>query len=157
MPVGGDEPERRGGTYLLVLEAARSAHIRVGRRRELEVTPGWYVYIGSALGPGGVAARCRHHRQPAQRPHWHIDYLRTVCALREIWFRYDPRRREHQWAGLLPAGLGGGETVAGFGVSDCDCQSHLFRFDSRPSYRQFQNALGRQLLDHSPLLCWTAE
>lgn len=157
MPVAGHEPDRRGGTYLLVMHADRKARIRVGRKRELEVLPGWYAYVGSAFGPGGLAARCRHHRKPAQRPHWHIDYLRTVCELRETWFSHDPQRREHQWAGLLLAGEAGGDVIAGFGVSDCGCRSHLFRFDHPPSFRQFQKALERQFPDHAPLLRSMAE
>lgn len=155
MHVQREEPGRRSGTYLLLLEAIRGTRVQVGRWGELEVVPGWYAYIGSAFGPGGVVARCRHHRKPAQRPHWHIDYLRKACELREIWFSYDRLRREHQWAGLLLAGIGEGEAIAGFGVSDCGCHSHLFRFAHPPSMPRFQNALERQFPDHAPLLCWT--
>ena len=69
MPSGEDDPDRRSGTYLLVMEVVRGVRVQIGGRRELEVLPGWYAYVGSAFGPGGVTARCRHHRRPAQRPH----------------------------------------------------------------------------------------
>ncbi|MBM3853479.1 MAG: DUF123 domain-containing protein [Verrucomicrobia bacterium] len=67
--------------------------------------PGHYVYVGSACGPGGLAARLRHHDGIAQRRHWHIDPLRARCQLVAVWFTTDPRRREHAWArkvGRLP-------------------------------------------------------
>jgi Uri superfamily endonuclease len=77
------------GTYLLVMEVREGTLIRAGRLGELEISPGWYAYAGSAFGPGGVAARCGHHLRLSARPRWHIDYLRAVSELREMWFRCD--------------------------------------------------------------------
>ena len=39
--------------------------------------PGYYVYIGSGWGPGGLASRiCRHLGcRPRRRLHWHIDRI----------------------------------------------------------------------------------
>ncbi len=55
----------------------------------LDVSPGWYVYIGSAFDPGGVRARCLRHWRGG-RPHWHIDYLRPLCRMQTVWFTHDP-------------------------------------------------------------------
>ncbi len=147
-----NEPGNRPGTYILILEAERCARITAGRLGELMLESGWYAYVGSAFGPGGVAARCRHHRNIARRPHWHIDYLRAACALREIWFSHDPRRREHDWAGLLQGSRGARQPFAGFGATDCSCGSHLFRFSVPPSFSGFQRRLKRAFPGHDRVL-----
>lgn len=144
-------PDKCRGTYVLVLEVREPARIKVGRLGELDITPGWYTYIGSAFGPGGVAARCNHHSRISQRPHWHIDYLRSVCELREIWFSYDSARREHTWSNLVGKGRGATQPFPGFGASDCDCRSHLFRFPKTPSFQGFKRRLHGLLPGHGPL------
>ncbi len=139
------------GTYVLVLEVREPARIRAGRLGELEVRPGWYLYIGSAFGPGGVAARCRHHRRTAIRPHWHIDYLRAVSELREIWFSCDSAKREHTWSRLIGEETGATRPFPGFGASDCDCGSHLFCFPKPPSFQEFRRRIQDALPGHGPL------
>jgi len=42
------------GTYALLLSSATDSSIRVGRLGDLRLRPRYYVYVGSALGPGGV-------------------------------------------------------------------------------------------------------
>ena len=53
--------EAQAGTYALVLSARAGGIIRIGRLGELRLQSGIYVYVGSALGPGGVRARLMHH------------------------------------------------------------------------------------------------
>jgi Uri superfamily endonuclease len=58
------KPNSSAGTYALVLAAQKQRTISVGKLGILDVRPGFYVYVGSALGPGGLAARIgRHARQ----------------------------------------------------------------------------------------------
>lgn len=114
------------GTYALLLYCERPGRVRVGRLGWMKLERGYYVYVGSALGPGGLEARLGHHRRRARRPHWHIDYLRRRCALVEVYSRESEERLECEWARALGAG------VAGFGASDCRCCSHLFHFADRP-------------------------
>ena len=86
------------GAYLLVLEAAQATTIQVGRLGAMQVTPGCYLYAGSALGAGGLRGRLRHHLHVAARPHWHVDYLRAVTELVAVWWLVSPERFEHRWA-----------------------------------------------------------
>ncbi|MFZ5555303.1 MAG: DUF123 domain-containing protein, partial [Pseudomonadota bacterium] len=102
------------GTYLLVLESGRSAACRVGRLGRLALAQGVYIYVGSALGPGGLPARLRHHARPARRPHWHIDRLRRRLPLAGVWFDAGGTRLEHAWAAAL-ARAAGAAAVPGFG------------------------------------------
>jgi Uri superfamily endonuclease len=99
---------------------------------------GCYVYVGSAYGPGGSAVRIQHHQRVAARPHWHIDYLRAICPLVEVWFTTDATRCEHSWATALARMPGAGVPMPGFGSSDCECEAHLFCFAHRPSIKAFR-------------------
>jgi Uri superfamily endonuclease len=113
--------------------------------------PGFYVYVGSALGPGGVRARVRHHQRAAGRPHWHIDYLRPGADLVEVWHAPETRRREHQWASIVSEFRGALVPLRGFGSSDCTCATHLYYFAARPSVRVFRGRLRRAVPGHAPV------
>ena len=112
----------------------------------MQLQPGCYVYVGSAFGPGGLAARIGHHRQIAVRPHWHIDYLRAACAVEEVWSTTDAARREHVWAKAVGRLPGAGTPLRGFGASDCECETHLFWFEHQPSVRAFRQRVKTLLL-----------
>jgi Uri superfamily endonuclease len=121
------------GTYALLLSSATDTVIRVGRLGNLRLQPGFYVYVGSALGSGGVRGRLGHHMRPAERPHWHIDYLRKKTTLEAVWFCYNRKPQEHAWAKRFAAMPGASVPMAGFGSSDCACESHLFYFKDCPA------------------------
>ena len=131
----------KGGTYALILFCARAEQVQVGKLGLLELRRGFYVYVGSALGPGGVPARIAHHRKVSQRPHWHIDYLRAHTRLERIWYSHDRIRREHRWARIISELRGATVPIVGFGSSDCRCATHLFFFRRQPSFREFRESL----------------
>ena len=131
-------PEPLPGTYALILSSSLDQILSIGRLGQLHVRPGFYVYVGSAFGPGGVKARIAHHARLSRRPHWHIDYLRRVAQLNEIWWTHDPIRREHQWAALFGHMRGSSIPLSRFGSSDCTCASHLYFLPKRPVFSAFQ-------------------
>ena len=133
------------GTYLLTLYAPRKGSVQVGRLGELALEQGFYLYVGSARGPGGVRARLAHHQQVSSRPHWHIDYLRAATRLDRVWSSYERVSKEHQWAQALKNLPEAQIPMAGFGSSDCHCESHLFFFKMRPAAA----ALKRLLAPHT--------
>lgn len=47
--------DRQPGTYALVLASRGEKRIRIGGIGTLRLRTGFYVYVGSALGPGGLA------------------------------------------------------------------------------------------------------
>ncbi len=67
---------RKQGTYALFVRVIDPATIEVGRLRIL-LSPGVYVYVGSAGGPGGLKARIVRHFKRYKKIHWHIDKLTT--------------------------------------------------------------------------------
>ena len=119
-------------TYALILSCASNARIQVGRLGTMQLQCGYYVYLGSALGPGGLRARIAHHQKLPLRPHWHIDYLRAHTRLHSVWLLYDGRRREHEWARGMQRVRGATIPLPEFGTSDCPCQSHLYFFNRCP-------------------------
>ena len=129
------------GTYALIFSAYRKNQLKIGKLGTLQLKPGFYIYIGSAFGPGGLKARIAHHRKRANRPHWHIDYLSSFLELIEIWHTYDPIHREHQWAKTIASTRGASVPLSGFGASDCRCNSHLFYFNTDPSVKSFRQSL----------------
>ncbi len=121
------------GTYALVLDCPRSCTVTVGRLGRLRFPTGYYVYVGSALGPGGLRARILHHLAAARKPWWHVDYLRARTIPVEVWYRIGPVRREDLWASAL--GEAADVCVERFGNTDCHCASHLFHFRRPPDLR----------------------
>ncbi len=130
------------GTYALHLELSAPTEIEVGRLGHIRFDSPYYLYFGSAFGPGGLRARLRHHLKPARRAHWHIDYLRQKADVIGIWFSEDEARLECTWANAASA-YRGVSTVPGFGSSDCTCQSHLVATQRLPSLRAFRMQLGK--------------
>ena len=137
---------------MLICYAAQASVVVAGRLGLLGIRKGYYLYAGSALGPGGLQARLAHHMRRAPKPHWHIDYLRTVVSLRQIWFCYGRERREHDWADALERELGCAVPYAGFGSSDCGCKSHLFWLGKRPVLAAFDDAISGADPAHPPIL-----
>jgi Uri superfamily endonuclease len=145
---------REPGTYALIMRAQSQVCVQVGKWGALNVTPGCYIYVGSAFGPGGVAARVgRHCRETAsrygKRLRWHIDYLRHVTRPEEVWCAYGGRELEHQWAQAFSR-LDEIASVSGFGCSDCRCDSHLFFSLRKPAPRNF-SVFARTQLDIFPI------
>jgi|WetSurMetagenome_2_1015567.scaffolds.fasta_scaffold19899_4 Uri superfamily endonuclease len=130
------------GIYCLVLNNP-GCTVRVGALGATVFRAGWHIYVGSALGSGGLQRLERHfslalHRE--KRPKWHVDYLLTspffslvyaVCAVTSD-------RLECRIACELNK-----DSVLWFGCSDCTCRSHLLYRQSDP--RQELLAVFREL------------
>ena len=125
------------GTYVLLLYLATNQTITVGKLGTFDFPMGWYTYIGSAFGPGGLPGRIKHHLYPTAKPHWHIDYLRRRATLKEIWLSPDTVRHEEDWVDLMIDIPGAVILIEGFGASDTGREAHLFYFDLRPALEDF--------------------
>ena len=132
----------RPGTYMLLMTLGEPVCLRVGNLGVFPFSAGWYAYVGSALGPGGLRARLSRHTRAEKKLRWHIDYLLGQARLREVWYVEGPERRECAWARLLEDLPGTEVPVPGFGASDCRCRSHLFVLTSRPSFAAFSRRGG---------------
>lgn len=119
------------GTYALTLYVKKDCRINTGKLGELQIIKGYYIYIGSAFGPGGLKARIERHLKKTKKLRWHIDYLRKVSEIVDIKYSTDKEKLECKWAAKL-AENGEITPFKGFGSSDCKCFSHLFYFKSKP-------------------------
>lgn len=125
------------GTYLVTAVLGRTRLIEVGRRGKVRFIPGSYVYVGSALGPGGIDARLRRHVRGATTRHWHFDYFRPAVRVLGAHIRTDGTLVECRWADwLLDEAF---DPVEGFGCTDCRCRSHLFRIGGPESFGSFSD------------------
>jgi Uri superfamily endonuclease len=132
--------DSRPGTYALLLELHEPTELQVGNLGRIRFDSRFYLYFGSALGPGGLAARLGHHLQAGRQAHWHIDYLRQAAAVLGAWHTRDTARLECTWAGAASS-LPGAKLVPRFGSSDCLCRSHLIGVRRRPSLSAFRRRL----------------
>ncbi|NJP06353.1 MAG: GIY-YIG nuclease family protein [Chloroflexaceae bacterium] len=142
------------GTYLLILQMEPPCHqIRIGQLGTYDLEAGFYLYVGSAFGPGGLDARLNHHRQRNKaRPHWHIDYLRPHCQLVAIWTVACEQRLETIWCDALMYMPTISIPIPGFGASDSDKPSHLFYSDSMPSIRLMSHIFFSTNVMHDPAI-----
>ncbi len=124
------------GTYALILRSHSKAKAQVGRWGRLIIKPGYYIYVGSAFGPGGVQARVSRHCRKPKSKHWHIDYLREHLSPVGAWYSYETRELEHRWAQVF-SDMADTSSIKGFGCSDCKCYSHLFTISTKPDLAQF--------------------
>ena len=136
------------GVYTLILHCNDELNIRIGAIGEKTFLPGWYIYVGSALGSGGLDRVCRHirfYKEHYRKPKWHIDYLMEKITLEHVIYAETDERLECVLSQAI-----GGNGVAGFGCSDCDCATHLYYRTTNPcdEIRAAFTACGLMPKDH---------
>jgi len=143
------------GSYALLFHLSQPAQLKIGRLGKFAFSPGNYLYLGSAGGSGGLRARLRHHLRIAERPHWHLDWLRPHLEARAVFYTLAGENGaplECVWAAEASSRAaasvrpGAGVPAPGFGASDCrqGCAAHFFRLPDG-----FEIADVRQLLQDS--------
>jgi len=132
------------GTYALLVALERASETVVGRLGRFRFPAGFYLYVGSALGPGGLAARVSRHLRADKRLHWHVDYVLHARGARvvEVWMTNDAAPRECDWARVAMRLTGASVVVPRFGASDCRCAAHLIGFAAKPDWIAFASLAG---------------
>lgn len=152
------------GVYILVFYLAKATSIAFDRKGSRhKFPPGWYLYVGSACGVGGLNRRLARHQSriaDGKRMHWNVDYFREHAMLCEIWYcETDDYRFEHHLAQTVADLSGATVPVPKFGASDCksDCPSHFFHLSGRPSTALFRSFLKRRGLSTTVSVEFIAE
>jgi len=132
------------GIYCLVFQNP-GCRIRIGALGALSFQPGWHIYVGSALGSGGLKRLCRHfslNHLHDKQPKWHIDYLLTSPDFSLVYavYAFTADRLECQIARELNKG-----SIPKFGCSDCSCISHLLNREGDPKLEILSVFRGLQL------------
>ena len=125
----------------------------IGRLGSFCLPAGHYFYVGSARGAGGLQARVGRHLRGDGAQHWHIDYVRDVAVVREVFYTVTDRTLECKWSQALAQLPYACIPVPYFGASDCrsGCRAHLIAFPRRTGIAQLQ-----PVLEHAarlPLIC----
>ena len=141
------EPEQllnaQRGSYALLLRLERTQWIKVGKLGNFKFPKGYHIYLGSAMGNGGIYSRVSWHINLHKKEHWHIDWLRSRCQLVSILYSIIARKLECIWSRALLK-VSGSEVVApGFGASDCinHCVTHLVSFRDVLPKKEIFNAI----------------
>ena len=135
------------GTYTLLLHLPADTRLTIGGLGQFDFPAGYYAYVDGAYDAGGLAGALKKRLTPSKTPIRHIDYLRQVADIEEIWLTTAPHTREHVWSALLLEIPGAMSLIEGFGATDCACESHLIYFDVRPSLEDFVIGAKRRLPD----------
>jgi len=114
------------GTYIIVAYCSNPSEIIVGAKGPVRLKRGYYYYVGSAFGPGGLRARLKHHLSTSPKPFWHFDYLKQGLKLESILFSTEAKPLEHQWAQYIANLQEIYVPIKRMGASDCRCPSHFF-------------------------------
>ena len=140
-----DLPDEKG-TYVLIVSVPQMKRIEIGQLGEIDIVPGFYAYVGSAFGAGGLCARVGHHLESTAARHWHIDYLLQVAEPVEVWYTTAGQKLEHHWADLLEKAPQSRIPIPRFGSSDYHRSraSHLFYSKRRPSFAWFRQQVAEQ-------------
>lgn len=123
------------GTYALVLFLAETQEIVIGRLGKRRFLAGYYLYVGSAFGPGGLQARLGRHWRGSNKLRWHIDYLRARTQPYAAYWLIAAKKMETYWAAALQQVVEqteGAHAVEAFGASDSKAGSHCFYFATAP-------------------------
>ncbi len=125
------------GTYCLVFSCSTSSKVTIGKLVTYQIKPGYYCYIGSAFGRGGLKSRINRHLQINKRKHWHLDYLKPHLTPVQICYSTDTIKLECKWAKLLLKDEQSSIPINKFGSSDCDCTAHFFYYQVQPELKTF--------------------
>lgn len=121
---------KKPGIYALHLNLANLERLRIGKLGVFTFPPGDYIYVGSAMGPGGLQGRVGRHFRRSKKVHWHIDWLAEVASLIGCLYAITDKRMECHWSQILVDCQDVFIPARGFGASDCrnrtiSCTTHL--------------------------------
>lgn len=125
------------GSYVLILKAPKEGKVTIGKFGELNFSGHWMVYVGSALGPGGLKSRLNRHLRKDKKLHWHVDYLLERVEVQEVWYSLAERKLEEEWAAYFRNQPNAVMPLKGFGAADCRCPGHLVAFPRKPAFEDF--------------------
>ena len=123
------------GVYVLLISVEDGVQMEVGALGLINLGPGMYAYVGSALGSysSSIEGRLSRHYSDHKKMHWHIDYILKdpKVKLKAAIFS---ESRKGQECNLVKKICNYEFAFVGtkdFGSSDCSCVSHLIILNLR--------------------------
>ena len=114
------------GTYTLFIRIKAEISIEI-RKRVIKLQPGFYIYVGSAFGAGGLSSRLHRHMRKNKKKHWHIDQVTMSNHSRIEGIGISIEKKNECTIASLLSEIENISPIKGVGNSDCiQCQSHFF-------------------------------
>ena len=123
------------GIYALIIKIKDEISLKIGKNKNYRFFPGYYVYIGSALGiySNNIEARLKRHFSRTKKLFWHIDYLlaspkvepvKAFYAITELKMECRLSVQLQNFSNFI--------IFENFGNSDCQagCKTHLYYFNN---------------------------
>jgi len=147
------------GTYVAFLYLPRAvAGLRIGDLGTFDFPAGYYAYLGSAFGGGGVRKRTHRHLTTVTPRKWNIDHLKPLGKPVVVWWTHDRAKVEFAWAEILGSMPGASFPAPRFGAADnAKAQAHLVRFARMPSVTDFRRRVAAALAGHAPVSATSIE
>lgn len=121
------------GCYVLLIRVDKKAEIKT-RGRTFDILPGYYCYIGSAFS--SLSERVKRHLKKSKKRFWHIDYLLDIGEVLSALLLPSFIKSEEKISSLFQKF---GEAVYGFGASDCQISSNLYRISEEEYYEAIKS------------------
>lgn len=112
------------GVYLTFFRKHEAEQVEIGALGNFTFQEGLYIYAGS--GRNSIEKRVERHFTSQENKFWHIDYFSEAAEPVDYFILPEESSYECRMASILEKFC---EPVPEFGSSDCDCESHLFRFE----------------------------
>lgn len=130
------------GTYVLFIDVSKDITLDIGLLGEKRFVRGFYIYVGSALGPGGLAKRVERHLRSEKKLFWHIDYLlnSSLTEITAVAWRVGLQKLECSISQKADKLFDLVIPIRHFGSSDCKCIGHLKMIQTKDS-REFYKAV----------------
>ena len=116
------------GSYILIIHVDKPIKISIGKLGVFEFKPGYYAYVGSAMGKGATSliGRVKRHLRKEKKLRWHVDYLLSKAKVVHV--LYSTLERSECTLSKMLYKAGFKPYIKGFGSSDCrqKCVSHLY-------------------------------
>jgi Uri superfamily endonuclease len=126
------------GIYVLIIQVGEDTDVNVGAIGRLTFKKGLYAYVGSAQN--NLEQRVKRHLGKEKRRFWHIDYFLDNGATKVVGVFHKQADKTEECAIAKVIGERG-EPMDGFGSSDCNCKSHLFRIRDYRFLLEFMRVL----------------
>jgi Uri superfamily endonuclease len=114
------------GIYVLIIHVDKDIDLNIGALGKTAFTKGLYAYVGSAQT--NLEQRIKRHTRKEKQKFWHIDYLlnNNAAKIIKVFYKKAKKPEECKTAKTISKKS---EPIHGFGCSDCNCKSHLFRIE----------------------------
>jgi Uri superfamily endonuclease len=142
-------PDSRPGTYVMILRSEHATVLRIGRLGTFWLPSGFFLYVGSAFGGGGVGARTNRHCCSQTPKMWNLDHIKAIARPVELWWTHVAEKVECPWAMALAELPGYCCPAPRCGGNDCkSCPAHLYHTNKRPSGSAFAEVVRQAIPDH---------